>query len=161
MQGDVNSRSRRSGVVRIKIQKRIKSRSWVCIQKRFPQSRVTDVAGRQILPFIPGITKTQLPVPRLEIIAKLPQLSAHTNIEEIIVVSELFMSWTGVVDAAKLNPRSYWQTASVGKKTWNSRIRDGEGIKRILDWHSATPKNWSNAEWVGNDRHCGKGRIEK
>src|SRR5947207_10728999 len=105
MQGDVNSRSRRSGVVRIKIQKRIKSRSWVCIQKRFPQSRVTDVAGRQILPFIPGITKTQLPVPRLEIIAKLPQLSAHTNIEEIIVVSELFMSWTGVVDAAKLNPR--------------------------------------------------------
>src|SRR5436189_6029882 len=117
MQGDVNSRTRRSGVVRIKIQKRIKSRSWVCIQKRFPQSRVTDVAGRQILPFIPGITKTQLPVPKRKIIAKLPQLSAHTNIEEIIVLSELFMYWTGSLDPTILNPSSYCKIACVAKKT--------------------------------------------
>ena len=46
------------------------------------------------------------------------------------------MSWTGVVNAAKLNPRSHRETDSVGKKIWNSRIRDCERIKRILDWHT-------------------------
>src|SRR5207249_11238577 len=161
MQVDINSAPGRPSVVGSEIQKRIKCRSRIRIQKCGPQSRLANFADGQILPFVPGITKTQLPVPSLEIIAKFSHLTLETNIKEIILVSELFMSWTGVVDGAKLNPRSYWQTASVGKKTWNSRIGDGEGVKRILDWHSATPKNWSNAEWVGNDRHCGKGRIEK
>src|SRR5216110_3079260 len=141
MQVDVNSCPSCLGVVSSEIQERIKCRGRIRIQKCVPQSRLANFADRQILPFVPRITKTQLPVPRLEIIAKFSHLTLETNVKEIIVVSELFMSWTGVVDAAKLNPRSYWQTASVGKKTWNSRIRDGEGIKRILDWHSATPKN--------------------
>src|SRR5512132_1237361 len=105
MQGDINSASGGRGVVGSEIQERIKCRSRIRIQKSFSQSRLADFADGQILPFVPGITKTQLPVPSLEIIAKFPQLSAQTNIEEIIVVSELFMSWTGVVNAAKLNPR--------------------------------------------------------
>src|SRR4029077_8418292 len=159
MQVDINPRSGRSGIVRSEIQERIKRRGWIRIQKCFPQSRRADFADGQILPFVPGITKTQLPIPRLEIIAKFPHLSAQTNIEEIIVVSELLMSGTRVVNAAKLNSRSYWQTASVGKKTWNSRIRDCEGVKRILDWHTQE-KNWTKAyvsgwglEWVGYKRH--------
>ena len=78
------------------IQERIKCRSRIRIQKFFPQSRLADFVDGQILAFIPRITKTQLPVPSLEIIAKFPQLAAQTNIEEIILVSELFMSWTGV-----------------------------------------------------------------
>src|SRR6266550_9646921 len=165
MQGDVNSRSRRSGVVRIKIQKRIKSRSWVCIQKRFPQSRVTDVAGRQILPFIPGITKTQLPIPSLEIIAKFSYFAAQANIEQIIVVSGLVMSRTGVVDGDKPNSGSYGEAASIGKKTWDSRIDDRERIKRILNWYTerARTKGRSRAwslEWIGDDRHRCAGRIK-
>ena len=39
------------------------------------------------------------------------------------------------------NPGSYGETASVGKEIWNSRIRDRERIKRILDWHA-------DAEWT-------------
>ena len=46
------------------------------------------------------------------------------------------MSGTGVVNAAKPNPSSDWKTASVRKEIWNSRIRDRERIKRILDWHA-------------------------
>jgi hypothetical protein len=77
------------------------------------------------------------------------------------------MSGTRVVNAAKLNPRRDRETASVGKKTWNSSIRDCEGIKRILDWHT-NEKKWTKAyvnawglEWVGYKRHSCQGRIEK
>src|SRR6266513_926191 len=136
MQGDVNSLPGHHGVMGSEIQERIECRGGIRIQKRIPQPRLADFADGQILPFVPGITKTQFPVPSLEIIAKFSHLSAQTNIEEIIVVSELFMSGTRVVNAAKLNPRSDRETASVGKKTWNSRIRDCEGIKRILDWNT-------------------------
>ena len=54
---------------------------------------------------------------------------------------------------AKHNQRSYGETASVGKEIWNSRIRDREGIKRILDWHTdaAEAKGYVRArdlEWI-------------
>src|SRR6266550_4038326 len=156
MQVDVNSCPSCLGVVSSEIQERIKCRGRIRIQKCVPQSRQANFADRQILPFVPKITKTQLPVPSLEIIAKFSHLTLETNIKEIIVVSELFMSWTGVVDAAKLNAGCDWETRSVRKEIWDRRIRNGEGIKRILDWHSDTPKNYIKAEWIGNDRHCGK-----
>src|SRR5438477_4884504 len=101
MQVNINSRSGRPGVVSIGVQERIKCRSWIRIQKCFPQSRFADCTGRQALPLIPRVTETQLPVPTLEIIAKFPHLAAHTNIEQIIVISELFVSRTSVVNAAK------------------------------------------------------------
>ena len=118
------------------IQERIKRRSWVRIQKCFPQSRLAGFADGQILALVPGITKTQLPVPSLEIIAKFPHFATQAYVEELVPVSELFVSRTGVVNTAKRNSGSYRETASVGKKIWNSRIRDGERIKRILDWHT-------------------------
>src|SRR5438094_6278740 len=145
MQVDINPRSGRLGVMGREIQERIKCRSWVRIQQRIPQPRLADFADGQILPLIPGITETKLPVPGLEIITKFSQLSAQTNIEEIIVVSELFVSGTGVGNAAKINPCRHGDTDSVNN---DSIIRDRERIKRILDWHSDTPKNWSNAEWI-------------
>src|SRR6266508_3928582 len=52
------------------------------------------------------------------------------------ILRKLFMSGTGVVSTAKLNPSSHWKTRSIEKKIWNRCIRDGEGIKRILDWHA-------------------------
>ena len=76
------------------------------------------------------------------------------------------MSRTGVVNAAKRNPGSYGETASVGKEIWNSRIRDCERIKRILDWHTdadgtkAYVSAW-DLEWIGRKRHSCQRRIEK
>ena len=116
MQGDINSLPGRLGVVGIEIQERIKCRSWVRIQKCFPQSRLADFADGQILPLIPGITKTQLPVPSLEIIAKFSHFATQPNIEQIIVVSELFMSRTGVVNAAKQTPVVTGRPLPSGKK---------------------------------------------
>ena len=136
MQGDVNSAPGRLGVVGSEIQERIKCRSWVRIQKCVPQSRLADFANGQILPLVPGITKTRFPVPSLEIIAKFSHLTTQANIEQRILVGELFMSGTGVVNAAKPNAGSHRETASVRKEIWNSRIRDRERIKRILDWHT-------------------------
>src|SRR5947207_6792134 len=133
MQVDVNSCPSCLGVVSSEIQERIKCRGRIRIQKCVPQSRLANFADRQILPFVPRITKTQLPVPRLEIIAKFSHLTLETNIKEIIVVSELFMSWTGVVDAAKLNAVCDWETSYYSKEIWDSRIRNGERVNRFRD----------------------------
>src|ERR1043166_1927695 len=161
MQVDINPRSGRSGILRSEIQERIKCCGRIRIQQCFTQPRLADLANGQILSLIPGITKTELPVPSLEIIAKFPQLSAQTNIKEIIVVSKLFMSWTGVVDGTKLNASCNRETRSVRKEIWDRCIRNGERVKRILNWHADTPQNYTKVEWIGYKRHSGKRRIEK
>src|SRR6266566_667288 len=159
MQVNINFRSGRLGVVSSEIQEWIKRRSWICIQKRLPQPRLAGFADGQILPLIPGITKTRFPVPSLEIIAKFPHLTTQPNVEKEIPVGELFMSGTGVVNAAEPNSGSHRETGAVRKEIWNSRIRDCERIKRIRDWH--TDIEGTKAEWVGNKGHRCKGRIEK
>src|SRR5438552_8912634 len=166
MQVDINSGLGRGGVVGSEIQERIKCRSWVRIQKCFPQSGLADFADGQVLSLISRITKTSFPVPSLEIIAKFSQLTTQADIEEAIRVSELFVSGTGVVNVASRNPDSYRETRSIRKEIWNSRICDCEGIKRILDWHTDT--EWTKAyvsawdlEWVGYKRHSCQRRIEK
>src|SRR6266480_56328 len=166
MKSDINSLPSRRGVVASEIQERIKRRSRVCIQKCFPQPRLADFADGRLLPLVAGITETQLPVPSLKIIAKFSHFAARANIEQIIVVSELLMSGTGVVNGAKSNSGCYWETASIGKKVWNSRIGDREGVKRVLNWHAegARTKIYIGAwdlEWVGNNRRRCVGRIEK
>ena len=67
------------------------------------------------------------------------------------------MSGTGVVNAAKINPCRHGET-DFRQQTY-SAIRDCEGIKRILDWHTDAEK-WTKAyvsawdlEWVGYKRH--------
>src|SRR6266446_4970657 len=166
MQVNINSRSSRPGIVSIEIEERIKCRRWVRIQKGFPQSRLADCARRQILALVPGITETSFPVPRLEIIAKLPHFAAEANIEQIIVVSEPIVSRTGIVNGPKPNSGIYGETASIGKEIWNGRIGNGEGVKRILKWHTEGARTkrpiraW-DLEWIGNNRHRCEGRIEK
>src|SRR5438552_17090977 len=103
MQVDINSAPGCLGVVSSEIQERIKRRSWVRIQKCCPQARLADFADGQVLPFVPGVAKTSFPVPTLEIIAKFAHLAAQPNVEEIIVVRELFVSGTGVVSSAEPN----------------------------------------------------------
>src|SRR5439155_1462393 len=77
----INSRSGRLGIVSIGVQERIKCRSWICIQECFPQSRLADCTGRQVLPLVPRVTETSFPVPCLEIIAKFTHLAPQTNIK--------------------------------------------------------------------------------
>ena len=74
------------------------------------------------------------------------------------------MCGTGIVDAAKENPRSHGDWDSVNNQ---SRIRDGERIKRILDWHTdggdgvKAHVSALGLEWIGPKRHSCKGGIEK
>src|SRR5262245_23606231 len=166
MQGNVNSCPRRLGVVSVKIQKRIKCCGRVRIQKCFPQSRIADFAVGHGLSFISRVTETHFPVPRLEVIAKLSHLAAQANIEQIIVVCKLIVSGSGVVNGAKPNSGGYGKTASIRKKTGNSRIGYGEGVKRILNWNTESARTkrpirpW-NLEWIWNNRHRRSRRIKK
>ena len=82
------------------------------------------------------------------------------------MIRELFVSRAGIINAAKLNSGIYGETASIGKKTWNSRIGYREGVKRILKWHTKRARTkrpiraW-DLEWIGNNWHRCGGRIEK
>src|SRR5712691_12867969 len=160
MQSDIDSLPGRRGVVSSEIQEWIECSGRVRIQKCFPQSRLADFADRQILPLVQGITETSFPVPSFEIIDKFAHFTAQANIHQIIVVSELFVSRTGVVNGAKLNSGSYRKTASIGKKTWNRRIGDREGVKRILNWHTESARTkrpirpW-DLEWIRNNWYRG------
>src|SRR5438128_8299799 len=165
MQCNINPANRGFSVATEESKERIKRRGWVRTQQRVPQSRLAHIAYRQILPLIPGITETGFPVPGLKIVAELCHLTLEPNVKESIPVSELFTSRPGVVNSTKPNPSSYGKTASVRKEICNSRIRDGERIKRILDWHAdaVLTKGYVSAwllEWVRRKGHSGRGRIE-
>src|SRR5437899_9297878 len=136
MQGDVDPRPGRCCVVGMEIQEWIKRRSWIRIQECCAQSGLADFADGQILPFVSRITKTRFPVPILEIIGKSAHLATQPHVEKGIPVGEPFLSGTGIVNTAEPNYGSHGQTASIRKEIWNSRIRRGERIKRILDWHT-------------------------
>src|SRR6266403_495303 len=166
MQSNINSLPGRLGVVGIEIEERIKCRGWVRIQKCFTQPRLANFAFGQILPLIPGITKTQLPVPRPEIIAKFSHLTTQANIEKGIPVGELVMSGTGVVSASEPNPGSHRETGAVREEIWNSCIGNSERIKRIRDWHADIEwtKDYVSArdlKGVGHKRHTRHGHVEK
>src|SRR5438046_2510792 len=162
MQGDINGSPGVLRVVGSEIQERIKRRGRIRIKQRVPQPGLADLAYGQVLPLVQGVTETGFPVPGLEIIAKFSHLTFQPNVEEIIPVSELFTSGTGVVDAAEPNPRSHGDWDSVNNQ---SIIRDRERIKRIGEWHTDT--DWTKdctvrvMEWVGAKRHSGQGCIEK
>src|SRR6266446_5748707 len=165
MQCNINPANRGFSVATEESKERIKRRGWVRTQQSVPQSRLAHVAYRQILPLIPGITETGFPVPRLEIIAEFSHLTFEPNVKESIPVSELFTSRPRVVNATKPNPSSYRKTASVRKEICNSRIRDGEGIKRVLDWYADADltKGYVGAwllEWIRRKRHSRQGRSE-
>src|SRR6266566_5039004 len=127
MQSDVNGLSGRFGVVASDTQEWIKRRGRVGIQQRVAQPRLAGFANGQALPVVSGVTETHFPVPSLEIIAKFSHLTLQPDVEKGIPVGELFTSRTGVINAAKPNPRSHGSWDSVNDQ---SRIPDREGIKR-------------------------------
>ena len=82
-----------------------------------PQGGLADLANGKVLSLVSRIPETQFPVPRLEVIAGIPQFTARSDVEELIPVSEFFVSWAGVVDAAEANTGRDWETRSPsGKK---------------------------------------------
>src|SRR4030095_16916569 len=165
MQVNVNSGPSRRRVMSSEIQEWVKRCSRVRVQQCLPQARLASFADGQILSLIAGVTQTQLPVPTLEVISKFAHFAAQANIEQIIMVSKLIVSRTGVVNAAESNSGSYRKAASIRKETWNSRVRDGERIKRILNWHADAGRTktyvsaW-NFEGIRQKWHRCRRRIE-
>src|SRR6266498_2198324 len=159
MQGNINSASGRLAVVAKDAKERIKRRSRIRTQQRLPQSNLAALAYGQVLPLIARITKACFPVPSLEITAKLSHLTAEPGVKETIPVGELFTSLTRVVNCTKPNPCSHGSWDSVNSQ---SRIPDGERIKRIRDWHTETRRAKAHVhawdlEWIGDKRHSCEG----
>src|SRR6476659_3167444 len=107
MQGNINLGSSRLAVATTKAKEWIKRRGRVCIQERLPQPNLADLAYRQILSFVPGITEPGFPVPCLEIITKLSHLALKPDVEKGIQIGELLTPVTRVVNAPKPNPGSH------------------------------------------------------
>jgi hypothetical protein len=137
---------------------RIKRGSRVRIQKSFSQPRLAHLAYGQVLAFVPRITETGFPVPSPKIVTEFSHLTLEANVKQSIPVGELLASYAGIVNSAKLNPRTYGEPASVREIIWDSRIRNRERIKCVHDWH--TDARWTKAhveawhlEWIGHKRH--------
>src|SRR6266568_2851595 len=128
MQCNVNSLPGPRVVLAMDTEERIKRRGRVRVQQRVPQSRLADFAYGQVLPLVSGVTETSLPVPSLEVVAKFPHLTAQTDVEKLVPVSEFFVPRTSVVNAAKPNASSHGDGHSVNIQ---SRISNCEGIIRI------------------------------
>src|SRR5207249_1358763 len=102
----------------------------------------------------------------LEVATKFSHLTTQANIEQRILVGELFMPRTGVVNAAEPNAGRDWKTGAVGKEIWNRRISHSERIKWVRDRHAdaSGTKAYVGAwdlEWVGAKRNSCSRRIEK
>src|SRR6266496_3587895 len=162
MQGDVNGLPGQLGVVGVEIQERIKRRGGICAQERVPQSGLADFADGQILPFVPRVTETHFPVPRLEVIGDPSHFTTQTDVEELVPVSEFLASRTRIVNPAEPNAGSYREARAVRKEVWNSRICNGERIKWIRDRHTDAvgTKECVSArvlKWVRRKRHSRQG----
>src|SRR5262249_43008327 len=103
LQSDIHSRPGRPALVAKEDYERIKCRGRISIQQRVTQTRLADVANRQVLPLISVVAETHFPVPSLEMIGDPTQLTAQPDVKEVIHISELFVSRTGIVNAAILH----------------------------------------------------------
>src|SRR6266513_2995264 len=133
MQCDINSLPGPRGVLGVEIQKRIKCRGRVRVQERITQSGLAYFAYRQVLSLVPRVTETHFPIPRLEVIPKFAHLTAQSDVEELVPVSEFFVPRTSVVNAAKPNASGHRDWHPINNQ---SRISNCEGIERIRDWHT-------------------------
>src|SRR4030095_13328354 len=143
----------------------MKRRGRICIQECLPQGRLANLAYRKVLPFVSRIPETQFPVPRFEVIADPPHLTACSDVEELIPVSEFFAPCARVVDAAEANTGGDRETISVREEVRNRIVCNGERIERIGYWHADAggTKEGIGArgfERIRCKRHRCQGRIE-
>src|SRR5437016_14128964 len=133
MQVDISSGYCRVRIAPEEADERIEGCGRIRIQQGVSQTRLADLAYGQVLSLVASVAEAQFPVPRLEVIAEFSHLTLKSDVEEHIPVGKLFMSGTGVVNATKPDAGSQRDWDPVNSQ---SRISDGEGIKRILDWHA-------------------------
>src|SRR5882724_1404555 len=162
MQGHINGLPGSRAVLAEKATERIKCRGRICVQQGVAQPGLAHFANGQVLSLVAGVTEAHFPVPRLEVIPKFSHLATQTYVEELVPISEFLAPWTGVVEAAKADPRGHWDWYAINHQ---SVIPDCEGIERILDWHtnSCGAKERVSAgrmEWIGRKWHCRQRRIE-
>src|SRR5437016_4540840 len=147
-------------------QERIKRCGWVRRQQRVAQPGLADLTNRYIFALVARITETGFPVPGFEVVGNPSHFTAHADIEQLIVIGELFASRPGVVNRPKPNPGIHRETRSVRKEVRNSRICDRERIKRVDDWHTDAERTESDVGTWDVERirlkwHCCQRRIEK
>src|SRR5438477_12033536 len=97
----------RLGVATQDAQKRIKRCGRIRIQQRVAQTRLTHYATIESFLLVPGITKTQFPIPILEVIAKLAHLTAKSDVEEHVSEGSFGRSDGCVINAAEGDNCSY------------------------------------------------------
>src|SRR5882724_4450542 len=163
MQRNVNRLSGPFAVATINSQERIKGCGRIRIQQRVAQPGLAHFAKGEILSLVPRVTESHFPVPRLEIIPKFAHLTAQTNVEELVPVSEFFTSGAGIIGAAEPNTSSHRNWHAVNNK---SCVPDCERIKRIRNWHTDTGGTKESVsgrcvEWIRRKRHCRQRRIEE
>src|SRR6266576_6857576 len=99
MQVNINPAYRRIGIATEETNERIKGRGRVRIQQRVSQTGLASLTHGQVLALVASVAEAQFPVPRLEIIAKLPHFALKSDIKQHIPVGELLASGAGVVNA--------------------------------------------------------------
>src|SRR4029077_4484844 len=107
IQVDINPVYRRVRIATEETHERIKGRAWIWMQQRVSQTSLANLTHGQVLPLVASVTETQFPVPRLEVIAKFSHLTFQSNIEQVIPVSELLVSDTGVLERTKPDASSH------------------------------------------------------
>ncbi len=163
MQVNINPAYRRIRIATEETHERIKGRAWICIQQRVSQTSLADFSQRLVRALVASVTETQFPVPRLEVIAKFSHLTFQSNIEQVIPVSELLVSDTGVLERTKPDASSHGDRDPIKK---HGRICYCERIKRIGNWHADTVRakpygTSGNLKRIGRKRSSRQGCIEK
>src|ERR1043166_1209511 len=92
------------------VQERIERRRRICTQQSVTQAGLAGFAYGDVFPFVARITKTAFPIPSLEVIADPSHLTAHADIKQVIVISQLLASRTGIIDTAEPNTSSDRET---------------------------------------------------
>src|SRR5436190_10439096 len=115
---------------------------------------LADHTYRQNLPLVSGETEAHFPIPSFEVIAKFAHLTTQPDVEKGIPVGDLVICGTGIVDAAEPNPLRHGDWDSVNNQ---SRIGDGERIKRILKRHTDAYASAWGLEWIEKPHSCSGG----
>src|SRR5262249_8419454 len=158
MQGNVNPADCRRGVSTSDSKEGIKRCRRVRIQQRFAQTLRAYYAISDGIFLIPGITEPRLPIPILEVIAKLSHLTAKAYIEQRVREGGLGCRPTRVSNAAEMN------SSGDGRAIGQNRIRTRERVKRILDWHTDTVRTKGSTvcllEWIRRKPNRRPGSIK-
>src|SRR5262249_24056547 len=121
----------------------------------------------QVLAFVTCPPETSLPTPRLEIVGNPSHLTSKADIKNVIIVGELFVPWTGVIEASEPITGGHRETRSIRKEIWNRRTCHGERNKRIDGWPVDTGGTESDVrvgpfKWIRRKRNsCRRGIKER